>query len=211
MFRKLRQLSPIARAIGVMGAVTVLVTGVTFAALSSTATLSGNTLSAADSNLLVWDQPAGAFESDAPGFNVTDLIPGEGSGENFFYLQNNGDGAVHVSAHVPTAPAEPEGGYGFSGWDNLKLTFKSYAPDCEDNTLNTTMEALLAGNVTLPCNTLAKDATGNNQPGQEATEGNYSVKFDIDPSSLTEGATDAGVGSFDLQLIGSLTAPVPTT
>jgi predicted ribosomally synthesized peptide with SipW-like signal peptide len=202
----LTKFNPIARAVGVMGVVAALATGVTFAAFSSTATLTDNTISAADANLLVWD--GDSFESTAPGFTIADLVPGEGSTDNMFYLQNNSGGALYVSAHVPDMPDEPEGGYGFTGWENLKVTFKSYAPDCEEPEVNTTMAALLAGNVELPCNTLAEGAQGN--AGEQATEGNYSVSYDIDPSSLNSGVDDAGVGDFDLQLIGSFVAPTTT-
>lgn len=208
---KVHQINPVIRAIAVIGAVMALVTGITFAALSSTATLTNNTISAADSNLLVWDETAQAFETEAPGFTITDLIPGEGSGPNLFYLHNDSDGPVYVSAHVPAEPEVPAGGYGFTGWENLKVTFTSLKTGCAEGPVETNMAELLAGNVELPCNTLAQDAMGNNQPGAEGTEGNYSVEFDIDPASLTPGAEDAGVGSFDLQLIGDLVDPSPPT
>lgn len=203
--QRLLTINPLIRAVLVIGAVAALVTGVTFAALTNTATLTQNTISAADASLLVWD--GDSFESTAPGFTVTDLVPGQGSGDNFFYLQNNSPGDLWVYAHVPAEPAAPTGGYGFTGWENLKVIFMSHAGDCVDDPVKTDMAALLAGNVELPCNPLSEGATGNNQPGEEDTEGNYSVSFDIDPESLTEGAEDAGVGSFDLQLIGSLIAP----
>ena len=202
VYMRVKKFNPLARAIAVISVVAVSLTGVTYAALQSTATLSANTISVADSNLLIWDASAAAFEEEAPGFTIENLIPGQGSEENKFYLKNDSDGPLYVYAHVPETPAEPEGGYGFSGWQNLIVTFKSYEPGCVDNMVATNMADLLAGNVALPCNTFSQNAQGDS--GNIATEGNYSVTFDINPSAHIDGADDAGVGAFDIDFIGSL-------
>ena len=201
--RSIGLINPVVRATVVIGAVAALVTGVTFAALQSQATLADSTISSANANLLLWD--GDTFESQAPGFTVTGLIPGEGSGKQFFYFQNAGDTALNLSVHVPAAPAEPGDGYGFSGWENLKVTFTNEATD---QTVDTDMAALMAGNVTLPGNPLPFGAQGNNQAGQENTPGNFSAEFDIDPSAVT--GDHAGVGAFDMTFTGTATAtPAP--
>lgn len=51
--RKMRSISPLFQAVGVVGVVAGLATGVTFAALSSQATLTNNTISSASANLLI--------------------------------------------------------------------------------------------------------------------------------------------------------------
>lgn len=202
-------INPVVRAVGVFSAVAIVAGGVTYAALTSQATLTANTISSANASLLLWD--GDSFENTAPGFNVTGLIPGQGSDEYKFYAKNAGDSAMTVTAKVPTAPAEPAGGYDFSGWENLKVTFKSYAPDCGGtDTVQTTMAALLAGEVALPCNPLDEGAQGDT--GNAATEGNYSVKFDIAPESVT--GDSPAVGNFDIVFTGTAandTDSVPVT
>lgn len=201
---KKRLMSPLTRAVGVISAVAILVGGVTFAALQSQATLTDNTIASANADLKLWD--GDSFESEAPGFTVTGLVPGEGSGPNLFYFQNAGETDLNISAHVPVAPEEPQGGYGFSGWENLDVTFKNLSDDCAEGPVETDMGALLAGDVELPCNPLSEGATGNNQPGAEGTEGNYSVEFDIHPEAVT--GDHAGVGSFDIVFSGAAAASV---
>jgi hypothetical protein len=198
-------LNPVTRAVGVFSAVAIITGGVTYAALTSSATLTDNTITSANASLLLWDGET--FASTAPGFDFTGLIPGEGSDEKKFYVKNAGDSALDVTAHVPVAPEAPAEGYGFTGWENLKVNFKSFAPDCPigDNTVETTMAALMAGEVALPCNTLDKDAQGNGNVGSENTEGNYSVTVDIEPSAVTPGATPS-VGDFDLVFTGTAAA-----
>lgn len=194
-------INPVVRAAGVISAVAIVTGGVTYAALSSSATLTDNTITSANASLLLWD--GDSFENTAPGFDVTGLIPGEGSGENKFYVRNAGDTNLNVTAHVPVEPEAPAGGYDFTGWENLKITFKSYKDGCADNTVDTNMAALIAGQVALPCNNLAEGAQGNDQPGQENTEGNYSVAFDINPDSVN--GDSPGVGDFDIVLTGTAT------
>ncbi|HTE21438.1 MAG TPA: hypothetical protein VK674_00165 [Candidatus Limnocylindria bacterium] len=193
---KLLKFSPVARAIGVISAVTVLVGGVTFAALQSEATLTNNTLSAPDSSLLIWD--GAVFAATAPGFAVEDLVPGDWTEENFFYFQNDSDANLDVKA-AASAPTTLEG----ITAEDVKVRFTSYAPECEGaNTVETTLAelALVDGDVELPCNSLSEDATGNG--GVEETEGNYSVSYKILPEDVTD--DDVNVGSFDYTFTGTI-------
>lgn len=195
-----RQINPVVRAVAVIASVMALVTGVTFAALQDSVTLQNNTIASANADLLIWD--GDSFEETAPGFTVTNLIPGDGSNEYPFYLKNSGGTALNVSASVPVAPADPGGGYDFTGWENLKVTIKSTDPACIGSpTVNTDMAALLVGGVALPCNSLAAGAQGDSN--NLATEGNYTMEFDIVPASVT--GDSPGVGNFDIVLTGAAT------
>lgn len=201
---KIFNINPLARSVGIFGVVAALATAVTFAALSSQATLSDNTVDSATADLNIWD--GAAFSTTAPGFHVTGLVPGQGSGELPLYLQNAGDGNMNVTAHVPTLPGPPAGGYGFSGFDNLLVTITGDGPTCpgtSGNLVHTDLLALNSGDVPLPCNKLHAGATGNG--GVLNTEGNYTVNFDINPAALTPGASSAGVGSFNIVLTGTQT------
>ncbi len=182
----IRKINPLARAIAVIGAVMALATGATFAALNSTATLTNNTIDTADTSLLLWD--GDSFETTAPGFTIDDLVPGQGTDPQLFYFQNTSELNEKVTARVIIAP----GVTGFSGWNNLKVTFTELNSGA---TNSGTFEDLLNNNFNLP-GTLDAGATGNNQPGQETTEGNYSVEFDIVPAAVT--GSSASVDSFDL-------------
>lgn len=195
--RKLFNINPLVRAVGVISAVAVLVGGVTFAALQSRATLTNNTISTASAGLEIWD--GNSFENTAPGFDVTGLVPGRGSGENFFYLRNSGDADMNVTARVPRVPDRPNGGYGFSGWENVRVTFVSHEAGCSNDTVRTTMATLLAREVRLPCGPLSEGARGD--ANNHSAEGTYSVAFDINPAAVS--GERAQVGDFDIRFTGT--------
>jgi hypothetical protein len=192
--RSIRLVNPVLRAIGVIGIVAGLVTGVTFAALNSQAVLADSSISTSTATLKLWD--GDSFESLAPGFHVTDLVPGSGSGEKLFYFQNGGTVALNITAHIPDAPAAPAGGYGFSGFENVKVTFTNKHGGA---TIDTTMAALLAGEVSLPGNPLSAGAQGDSNVAD--AEGNYAVTFDINPAAVT--GSHAGVGDFNVVFTGT--------
>jgi len=202
---RLLKLNPVAKAVGVISAVAVLVGGVTFAALSSDVTLTNNTVSGADANLQIWDATVPAWGTTAPGFQVNDLVPGENwSSENLFYFQNAGDTDLKVVAKA-TNPGDVDPG--FNDWADLKVRFTSNAPGCALPTVTTDMAALIAGNVELPCNSLDKDAAGNATPGAENTEGNYSVSYMIAPEEVT--GDDVTVSPFVYTFTGTVVTPAP--
>ncbi len=184
----LLKVNPLLRAIGVIGVVAALVTSITFAALQSQATLTNNTISSATAGLRVSTDNT-AFSDSEPGFTVTGLIPGTGSTKTF-YLRNNGDIALDVSARVPVLPGPPAFGYGFSGFQNLTVSITS--PACPPAVVNTTMLLLNAGEVLLPCNSL---------PVGPGTSRTYNIHFDILPDAIT--GSQAGVGVFNLRFTGS--------
>lgn len=200
MLQTIQKINPLVRAILVVGAVAGLVTSVTFAALSGTATLSASTLSTTSANLLLWD--GDSFEDTAPGFDVNNLVPGEGSGELPFYFQNTNSFDLDLTVMMPEAPVLSEG---LTPAD-VKATFTSNAPGCVNNTETYTFAQLLDGTPdALPCSPLSEGATGNS--GVLATEGNYSVNFDIDPEAI-EGE-EANVGAFDLVFTGTQVTTEP--
>lgn len=198
-----RKLAIIGRAVGSVGAVVALAGGITYAALTSnTATLSDSTISTGTASLKIYDFEAGAFQEEAPGFQITNLVPGTGVTESF-YLQNDGDAPLTVTAKVPTLPAAPEGGeYGFNGFENVKISITG--EKCSQ-TVNTNLAALNAAPVALPCNPLAAGAAGNSNVA--GTEGNYKIKFDINPDVVT--GSSAGVGPFDIVFQGTAATPTP--
>lgn len=191
----------IARATGVIGATVALVVGVTFAVLtpglSTTATLTDNTVSSATASLLVWN--GSTFVPSAPGFHVTGLVPGHPSTPIPFYFKNSADLALTITAHVPSAPTSS----GFTGWENLKVYIKS---DGVGTTTSTNMADLLAGDVALPGNPLPAGSQGNS--GVAGTVGNYTISYDITPSSVNPGASQVTIGSFNLVFTGTQPAPL---
>jgi hypothetical protein len=197
---KIRSLA-VARSIAVIGGMGALIAGVTFAALNTNpATLSSNTLSTATADLQISN--GGGFGSSAAGFNVTGLVPGDGSDHKKFYLKNNGDLDLALTVHVPSAPVAPAGGYGFTGWQNLKVFIKDMN---SGDVTETNMNDLLAGDVPLGT-TLGQGVAGD--PGSATAAGNFELWYDINPASLTGGS--AGVGAFDLQFMGTSTSASPS-
>jgi len=97
----------IARAIMVMGGVTALSTGATFAALQSQqATLTGNTISSAIADLRIGTS-ASTFSSSRSGFDFKDLVPGGPAmptDGNNFYLKNYGTATLALKMAVGTTP-----------------------------------------------------------------------------------------------------------
>lgn len=93
--KRFHAIKPVVRAIAVMAAVGVTVTGITFAALQSqSAALTGNSIETASANLQISkDNTADSFSSSTTGYDFTNVLPGgpavpaEG---NTFYLRNGG-------------------------------------------------------------------------------------------------------------------------
>ncbi len=174
--------SIIVRAVGVIAATSALVTGVTWAALTSnTATLTSTTINSATASLKLWD--GDSFETSAPGFTITGLVPGTGS-EQAFYFQNDGGVPLKLKAKIPALPSSS----GFAGWENAKVTFTD---EQNNTTVTTDMLALSTGD-------------GVELPGDSAaagTEGNFKAKFDIAPSSITGGQVT--IDAFNIEFTGT--------
>jgi hypothetical protein len=117
---KTNAISPVVRAVLVIGAVAALVTGVTFAALESEATLTQNTIAGADA-LKVNNDPANeVFNQSEQGFDFANVVPGIASSQTEnFELQNTSTTVVNVNVQIPTPPALPTGVTG----DDITFTF----------------------------------------------------------------------------------------
>ncbi len=99
-----RNMNPVLRATGVIGTVAALVTGVTFAALSSSATLTANTIASATADLQVSTDNI-SFGVSKPGFAFNGAVPGGAASPNkTFYLKNNGTSNLNLSLVLPALP-----------------------------------------------------------------------------------------------------------
>jgi hypothetical protein len=108
---KVQTVSPVFRAILVMGAVAALVTGVTFAAMTSnTATLADDSINSATADLQISSDAScgpssGTFGTSANGFDFNGLIPGgPASPSETFCLRNNGTANLALKLFIPTMP-----------------------------------------------------------------------------------------------------------
>lgn len=201
-----QKLSIFGRAFGVLGLLLASVGGATYALTSNSVTLSDTSISTANASLQIYDFTAGAYETEAPGFTITDLVPGTGVDEQF-YLRNSGGVPLYITAHVPTLPAAPEGstasngGFGFVGYENVTLDITGDA--CAE-VVETNLLALNAGQVELPCNPLVAGAAGDSNA---FVAGNYNIHFDINPDAVD--GSSAGVGDFDIVFSGDSDDPSP--
>ncbi len=163
-----KQTVAITRAVGVIGATVALVTGITFANLTSnTVTLTDNKLSTATASLALVNGPNEVIT--LPGFNFVGLLPGVESATFPFKLRNTGSTPMVISATFP--------GFTVTGITkdkiHMKLTAVGFAPpldgvlsDYENNTF------------VLPGTTLA--------PGADQA---YTITATIDSSYSGSGGT----------------------
>lgn len=104
-YRRSRQ--PLARAVAVIAAVTILVTGVTYASLQSQQeVLAGNSIKTATANLQIGTSD-GTFGTSRNGFSYEDVLPGGAAvpvDGNVFYLKNGGTPALALKAAVSSTP-----------------------------------------------------------------------------------------------------------
>ena len=104
----LRNINPMVRAVGTMGAVAALVGGITFASLTSnTVALSPNTLTSATAHLLIGDDNGSSCETagtaNVPGFTDVKMVPGVASNPLAFCLKNDGDVPLDITTAIPQA------------------------------------------------------------------------------------------------------------
>lgn len=188
------RINPLARAVATFMAVAGLVTGITYAALSSSATLTNNTINSATASLKVWN--GSSFEGTAQGFTVTGLVPSVVTDEYPFYLKN-----ADLPLKVTIQASAPASAAGFDSWSDLSVRFISHDPACPtvSNKVTKTMQELMDAPVELPCNSLPANSQGND--GVLATAGNYGVKFFIDSTEVS--GEQVSVGAFTWTLTGT--------
>lgn len=105
MTERFSKASIILRAVSVIGIVTALSGGATYAALQSQATLTNNTIASASANLQVSTDGGSTFGHSKPGFDFTGIVPGgANSGPKQFLLENLGSADMSLNLSVPTLP-----------------------------------------------------------------------------------------------------------
>lgn len=190
MLQSIRQINPVLRAVGVIGIVAALVTSITFAALQSQATLTNNTISTASADLRLWD--GDSFETSAPGFNVSNLIPGTASDPQLFYFKNAG-AALDLTANIPVAPTYS----GIGDFSKVYVTLDCQG-DADADGVKTDIAALLAGQVdfgvTLPANS-------QGVIGETDNPANCSAVVDIDPATVS--GSSATIDNFNIVFTGT--------
>ena len=106
MFKTIRKISPMVRAVGTMGAVAAVVGGITFAQIpSNTVKLTDNTLTSGTAALAIGATntcPTGDTAS-TPGMSFTNLQPTVASGAFTFCLQNTGNVPLNLTINTPTS------------------------------------------------------------------------------------------------------------
>lgn len=104
------RINPLARAIGIIGVVAALVAATTFAALTSQATLTNNTIASATADLQVDSDGDASYGSTDEGFAFTSVVPGGAAVPSTpftFKLKNNGGVGgtnLSVSVKIPVLP-----------------------------------------------------------------------------------------------------------
>lgn len=182
---QVQKINPVVRAILVVGAAAGLVVGVTFAALNSQATLTGNTISATSGLQVSTDGET--FGGSIPGFSFANVVLGDATGvNNTFKLRNGSTSNMNVTLKIPTAPT-------FTGGtvDQTKVHVKL---DCTGPVLtvaSTTLAALTAGEVSLTGGTLTAGATAD-----------CTMNVTMDSDAIT-GATSTTSSPFDLRFTGT--------
>lgn len=181
-------------------ALLTMVVGTTLAAANTQAALMGTSLSTTSADLLIYDGQG--FSDSAPGFVVQNLVPGVGSAEYRLAFQNTGGKAIGIGAHVPTA-------YTFDGFNSTSATtamktVKVVIKNLHDGTeTTTTLYSLgLTTDVPLPGAPLGAGVAAD--PASSTSEGNYSIRFDVDPTAI--GTSKATVDPFDIVFTGKAVA-----
>ena len=158
--QSIRSISPVVRAVGVIGAVAILVTSITYAALQSQVTLTNNTIASASTDLQINNTDnGGTFVDTDTGFAFTGAVPGgaESSVGNF-QLKNNGTADMNITVKVPTLPTwtvSPAGPV-----DNSKVTVKLSCTDANETyTVTKSLTDLNAAAVTFATGSLAAGDT----------------------------------------------------
>jgi hypothetical protein len=151
--RSIRHLNPMVRATGVIGAVAILVTGVTFAALNNQASMLDSSVTAESAALRVDNDEDGTFTITEDGLHFTNLVPGTPSDPETFAVQNVSSGAVDVHVRIAAEPdALPD------GVSPTELTF-TFTPSPSGSTVNATWAELTSENGKLLLADLSADGT----------------------------------------------------
>jgi hypothetical protein len=190
-------INPLVRAIGVISAVAILVTGITMAAFTTnTVAIEGSTLTAATDTLQIWNGTS--FGTDpAPGFDVS-LSPGTESEKQPFYLKNTSGSELNIAVSATATVTDIDA-------TGVEVKFYNDAQPTNSEVLVTTLAALIAApeETFNAVGTLNGGAEGNG--GIPGTNGNYHVTFKLASSAIT-GAAPA-VTDLNLMFTGTSIEP----
>lgn len=188
--QSIRSISPVVRAIGVIGAVAILVTSITYAALQSQVTLTDNTIATGTADLQInnTDDTVTGFGDTDTGFAFTGVVPGSTTGSSVgnFQLKNNGTAGMTIAVQIPTAPVWTV--VPTSTVDNSKVTVNLSCTDADETyTVTDTLANLIAGDVNFTTGTLAGGDTATCTAkitmaadaftGESASASNFDFKF----------------------------------
>ncbi|HUB94124.1 MAG TPA: hypothetical protein VMB52_06500 [Verrucomicrobiae bacterium] len=175
----LRNINPMVRAVGTMGAVAAVVGGVTFASLTSnTVALSPNTMTTATASLAIGAAdtcPTGDTSTTTGFTSATPLVPGGSPVTVDFCLDNKSNVPLLVTASIPTLPT------GTAASDTTLSISCTTEGDLTANTQTLNSFAATPFAVALPAN--AQDtctASASLSTGYSGTGGETIPAFDID-------------------------------
>lgn len=177
----IRSFSPLLRAFLVIGAVAALVTSITFANLSDTATMADNQFSTATADLKIWN--GAAYVESTPGFNFTNVVPGTPTSNHIFWLKNEGGVPLDVTV-VSSDGVET----GITNNDGVDFTITNVA---EAVSVTYSYEALI-------------DGTPDQLPGTDLDAGEevqYTVSLLVDGAAVT--GSSASITDMDWTFTGT--------
>lgn len=197
-----KRITAYARAFGVVGAMSVLAAGATYAAFSADAELVGTTMTSATADLDI--ATTDGFDQTAQGFTVSGLVPGEPSKEFSLYLRNQGGVPLTLNAEIeePVMFSGLGGEPGSTSQTPLRAVIVTITDkSVESGEVITTdlYEFTKSDGQEWPGAPLSAGATGSSSAIFK--EGNYSVQFELD-SSKVEGES-ASVEAFDIKFTGT--------
>jgi hypothetical protein len=179
---------PLLRAIGVLSAVGVMVTGVTFAALQSQqATLAGNSIQSATADLRIGTS-ASTFDASRTGFSFKDIVPGGPAmptDGNTFYLKNYGTATMTLKLAIGTTPTN------LANVDltKVKLLLSRVENGVEQPAQTITLKSAIDSGLTL------------SDPIGPSTIVQYKLRVAMDADAFT--GTAATIGGIDLVFSGT--------
>ncbi len=198
----IQSVNPVLRAVGVISAVAILVSGVTFAALQSQVTLTDNTISTAGASGLLVDgtDPDDLGSQSEKGFTFSQLVPGGGySDPQQFSLINSENGpdmtvVVNATAASTSAPVDKS-----KVWVKFTLADKtSGEPQAlveDDDSVAVTLAQLETSFTDLP-----------GADGEDRLDANETLTYDVQVKIGADAvsAPEVTIDNFDLVFTGTV-------
>ncbi len=183
-----RSYTPLLRAVGVLSAVGILVTSVTYASLQSQqATLTGNSIQSATADLRIGTS-ASTFSASRAGFTFADVVPGGPAmpaDGHAFYLKNNGSAALALKVAVNSAVTNT------ASVDLTKVHVQLTRTD-NGTVQSLTLQSLIDGQTA--------GGTAITDPIAPSAVVQYKLRAQMDSDAFT--GTGASVGAIDLVFSG---------